>query len=700
MNPGMFAAGFVALLVPLLIHLLTRQTTRDISFPALRFIMEAMARQSRLFRLRHLLLLIIRTLIVLLLLLAFMRPVLHEQQRQKTETSASKPAIAAVILLDASASMNYRRGGISLFGQGKASAERILNNFPRDALVNLITAGNVVKSSYPELSSNHSTLREDLHQAAPTFARASLRDAITMAVSQLQKVDAVQRELYILSDYQRSNASDAGFDTIPKDIIVHHIPVQDPKPENVSIVRVETTPQKPGAGTDIEISCSLRADGPDPVERRVELSVGPEVRITRNILIKPGSTVTESFKFRIHRPGLYEGVVSISDDDMSFDNTRYFVLHVVEKPLLIFMTDEPEQTDGSIRSLKLGIQPFEEAVKGRYQFEIVRSSDLLTMLYRKPFALVISGTRKWREEESARVSRYFRDGGNVIWFLSSSDDSLNYNAMDQVGDDIYLPFFCRGQIRVSETDSEGQGRWFMANTDHPILVKLRDKYNFRRAQVYRRFATERQAGAGQVIATYGGGDAALAVTESVNGKLIAANFSSGRESGDFDRQMFWVPLLHEMLAWCYRQDIDEPPVSPGEPVSMVLPASHMTSALIAVTPSGEQMAITVGSSVGDTVLVNLPEAEEPGFYTIKKGAEPLMTVAVNVDQRESELHLLDPEHIRQLSADEHAWVAASADEFDPALMRQGRAWWPYIILLLLGFILAEQMIAHAARKDA
>lgn len=700
MNPGVFAAGFIALLVPLLIHLLTRNTTRDIAYPALRFIMEAMARQSRLFRLRHLLLLIIRTIIVLLLLLAFARPVLHEQQRKKVEASTTKPAIAAVILLDASASMQYRHGGVSLFGQGKASAERILSNFPRDALVNLITAGSTVKSSYPELSSNHNTLREDLHQATPSFARASLRDAVTLAVSQLKKVDAVQHELYILSDYQRSNASDAGFDTIPKDIKVHHIPVQDNNPNNVSIIRVETTPSKPGAGSDIEITCSLRADGPDPVERRVELSVGPEVRIERNIMIKPGSTVTESFKFRIHRPGLYEGIVSISNDDMFFDNTRYFVLHVVEKPLLVFMTDEPEQAGSSIRSLKLGIQPFEEAVKGRYQFEIARSSDLLTMLYRKPFALVISGTRKWREEESLRVSRYFRDGGNVIWFLSSSDDALNYNAMDQVGDDISLPFFCRGQIQISENDSEGRGRWFMANTDHPVLIKLRDKYNFRRAQVYRRFVTERQAGAGQIISTYGGGDAALAVTESVNGKLIAANFSSGRESGDVDRQMFWVPMLHEMLAWCNRQSINEPPVSPGEPVSMVLPASHMSSSLVAVTPSGDQMAITIGSSGGDTVLVNLPEAEEPGFYSIKKGSEPLMTVAVNVDQRESDLHLLDPENIRQLSADESAWVATAADEFDPALMRQGRAWWPYIIVLLLGFILAEQIIAHATRKDA
>jgi hypothetical protein len=700
MNPGIFAAGYIALLAPLLIHLLTRQTRRDISFPALRFIMEAMARQSRLFRIRHLLLLVVRTLIVLLLLLIFARPVFHAQRQAKAEASSTKPTIAAIILLDASASMRYHNGGLSLFNRGKASAERILGNLPPDALVNLIIAGRTAKSSYPELSPNHITVREDLHQAAPTFARASLRDAVSLAVSQLKNVDAVQRELYILSDYQRSNASDAGFDAIPNDIMVHHVPLSDAHPVNLSIERVEASPQKPGAGTEVEISCSIRAVGPDPVERRLELTVGPDVRIERNMLLKPGAIVTERFTFRIHHPGLYQGVVSVSDDEMSFDNRRYFVVNVVEKPLLVFVTDEPEERADSIRSLKMGIQPFAEATKGRYRFDVTRSNELLTMLYRKPFALVISGTRKWRDEEVARVARYFRDGGNVLWFLGGADDALNFNAMNQVDDDIRMPFLCRGHLHIPDGDRDGRERWFMANTEHPILIKLRDKYDFRRAQVYRRFATERQAGVGQIIATYGGGDAALAVVESLQGKLIAANFASGRSSGDIDRHMFWVPMLHEMLAWCYRRGADESPISPGDPVSMVLPAAHMTSSLLAFTPSGEHMAVTVGATGDDTVLVNLPEAEEPGFYSILRGDDPVMTVAVNVDPRESDLHFLDPEQIRQLSSDDNARVAATADEFDPEWLRQGHAWWPYLILLLLGCILAEQMIALVTRKDA
>jgi len=698
-NPGMLAAGLLALFIPLLIHLLTRKTTRDIFFPALRFLAEAMARQSRLFRVRHWLLLLLRTLIVLILLLAFIRPFLLERPRAKPTGSGSSSSIAAVIVLDASASMQYRRGGSSLFGRGKAAAERIIDSLPRDALVNFMLAGATVKSSYPELNNNHHTLRDDLRRAHPTFSRGALRDSVTLAVAQLQKSDAVARELYVLSDYQRSNVADAGFENIPPSITVHHIPIQDAGPENISIVRLEILPLRPGAGSEVEIACSIRLDGTRPMERPIELSVGPEVRIQRTLNLQPGSITTERFRFRINRAGLYEGTVSIPDDDMSFDNTRYFVLRVDEKPLLVFVTDEQDQSGATTRSLRLGIQPFETAAQGRYRMEVVRSGDLLAALYRKPFAVVLSGTRSWREEEAARLSRYFRDGGNVIWFLNHNDDARNYNAMNGIVDGIKLPFLCRDPIQIPEPDEAGRGRWFMANTEHPILVKLRDRYNLNRGQVYRRFVTERQSLVGQVVASYGGGDTALAVVESVGGRMIVANMSTGRQSGNLDRHMFWVPLLQEMLAWCRRQETEDPPVWPGEPVRMVVPTALITSSLSAVTPSGERMTITISPSGGDTAVVNLPESHEAGFYKMYAEGETVGSIAVNVDPRESDLNLLDSGHIRQLTPDENSLIASTAETFDPALMREGRAVWPYLIILLLGLLAVEQTVAHLARKD-
>ncbi len=84
--------GIVALGIPVAIHLLTRRTPQDMVFPTLQFLRAAMARQSHLFRLRHILLLVLRTLLVLLLLLAFIKPVLTSNARHTSRTERVRPA--------------------------------------------------------------------------------------------------------------------------------------------------------------------------------------------------------------------------------------------------------------------------------------------------------------------------------------------------------------------------------------------------------------------------------------------------------------------------------------------------------------------------------------------------------------------------------------------------------------------------------
>ena len=58
-NPALWI-GSIALGVPILIHLLTRRTPKNMIFPTLKFIRAAKANQSNIHRLRHLLLLLLQ----------------------------------------------------------------------------------------------------------------------------------------------------------------------------------------------------------------------------------------------------------------------------------------------------------------------------------------------------------------------------------------------------------------------------------------------------------------------------------------------------------------------------------------------------------------------------------------------------------------------------------------------------------------
>ena len=75
-NPALLI-GALGLLIPYLVHLLTKRTPRTLVFPTIQFLKRAKANQSAFFRLRDAILLFVRTAFVLLLLLAFLKPVLR-----------------------------------------------------------------------------------------------------------------------------------------------------------------------------------------------------------------------------------------------------------------------------------------------------------------------------------------------------------------------------------------------------------------------------------------------------------------------------------------------------------------------------------------------------------------------------------------------------------------------------------------------
>src|SRR5262245_6356275 len=109
-NPWLFLAGAIAVLLPILIHLLNKRKFRIVDWAAMDFLLDADKKNRRRIRLENLILLLLRCLAVLLIGLLLGRPFLP--------TSVTAGLIDAaqferIVLLDDSLSMQARLGNES-----------------------------------------------------------------------------------------------------------------------------------------------------------------------------------------------------------------------------------------------------------------------------------------------------------------------------------------------------------------------------------------------------------------------------------------------------------------------------------------------------------------------------------------------------------------------------------------------------------
>jgi hypothetical protein len=128
-NPGLLAAGLLAVSLPVLIHILLRRRRRPVPWAAMKFLMEAYRRQRRRARLEQLLLLLSRCAVVGLLAAALGRPMIGEGGL----LSGGGARLVCIVIDDSLTSDVRAEGGRSELDGHKEAALRVLGELDASA---------------------------------------------------------------------------------------------------------------------------------------------------------------------------------------------------------------------------------------------------------------------------------------------------------------------------------------------------------------------------------------------------------------------------------------------------------------------------------------------------------------------------------------------------------------------------------------
>ena len=195
LNP-LFLIGSLALIAPILIHLVRRESSRRVLFSSLMFVRRTPKASLRKQRLQHPLLLLLRLAALLLLVLAIARPLLTDPDAVGLSGSGGR---SLVLLLDDSFSMRFG----DRFERAQAQARAILEGLaPGDRVQTVVYSDSTRLLNRPE--ANPREVGKLIDALEPGFSGTDHGPALRLADQVLAGTPEGSPEIHWISDFQES----------------------------------------------------------------------------------------------------------------------------------------------------------------------------------------------------------------------------------------------------------------------------------------------------------------------------------------------------------------------------------------------------------------------------------------------------------------------------------------------------------------
>ncbi len=265
-----WALALIALAaVPLLLHLVRRETRRRVPFPALRYLQSAERQNARSMRIRDWLLALVRVSVVLLLAAAASRPLVG-----RGEAGSHLPT-DLILLLDNTASMVRLSGESSLLDAAVTGANLTLERMGPEDRVWLVTPvdGVAVAGGTAE------DAERALESIRASDASGSMPDAIELTTSAVPSTQGRVREIQILTDLQAGSFS--GSAELDDGVSVRVLQLVPDAVENGAVTALDvgpSTPVPPGSAVTVTAGLNLWRTGGDP-DRPGEAQLPGEVEV-------------------------------------------------------------------------------------------------------------------------------------------------------------------------------------------------------------------------------------------------------------------------------------------------------------------------------------------------------------------------------------------------------------------------------------
>lgn len=679
LNP-LFLFGLFAAALPILIHLFTRTRSKTIPFSTLDFLKELQNQQIRRIKLRQILLLILRTLIIILIILAFARPTLRGSL---SGVAAPNAKTSMVIIVDNSISMT-RQNGASLFSLAQKKAEEIIQLARPGDETFILTTTDTTNELYTRAFHDQDISKRALTDLKINSRMTDISASLEFASRILAKSLNINKEIYLISDIQKSAFTNDSLSTLANDIRLYVLPIELEACANLSIQKAELATTIVEQGKVAEIVATISNTGNKDVANSLAQLFVNEKRVAQSSFeLKAGAATTQVFRFSVEDRGFSSARVVLEDDDILADNERTLSFFVPENITIGLCGSKPEDTFYAQLVLDPnGIGPDYFSLKN------LPSANLRFDSFAQLNVALLSNIPSFDQQTAEKLKQFVEDGGGLILVLGENIDIRAYNTI--LNTTLQLPSF----IDIIGSLDGQQSDFTLGTYDlmHPIFSGVFNNAEAEIAQPHFHFAVKVENSADiDPIMNYSNGDPLLFEKKLGQGTILVMTTGFNVQLSDITHRTIFAPLLIRMVGYAATVGTSvTKDVFIGDEIRYKIQAQDINKTLEMRRPDDKYDRLRP-TMTPNGAWINYSQTAMPGIYELLADGQRLNVWAVQLDPHESELTAIDENILKENYKAVILHSNTVVSDFIPS-QRHGTELWKFFAIAAFILLLTEMLL--------
>jgi hypothetical protein len=704
----LLALGAFAGLIPPLLHLFDRRKPRPLPFAAMEFLLRAKRSGARSLRLRRILLMAARMALLAAIPLALARP--HRIAKASTSPATLAGPKATVLLLDASGSMRYRRGGTTLFHEAQEAAKRRLQDLQNEEPVSVqICAAR--SPAVPLPGFDRLAARSAIEQAQASMEPADIAVCLEAAGQALASSTLPAKRIVVFTDLTAAGWDlnrplpdiPTGSTTVKPEVEVDDV-ARGPMPNiGLSDLEIRSAPSVGPHGYELSF---LVHNYSDTAVQNVPLNLKVGERtLARGFADVAAQGTARKVLAASFDPGArVEGRIETTADALTEDDAIPFVVAVPRQVRVLVV-------DGAASSLRYLDEAFFtltalQAAEGAMQVRSIDPDSLTVADLTSAAAatndldaVLLLNVRSLSKDVAAALKHFVDKGGGL--FIAMGDrvdpDALNESLGSLLPASLRLVKTAApppGEAAGSEgagTTVTGRSAARLSQIDYtsPVFQAFDSatREGLLEAKFYRYLLVEPPPSGSHVLAAYDDGSPAILAANRGAGRVVLYTSSASREWTDWPIRVSFVPVIQQIVLGLAGV-VDTKPSAPDVVGTTHFFAASVPPMLAAIAPSGHEIPVEP-DGLGRTGVGPLTEV---GIYRVKlkeagTRASTAPDFAVAFDPRESDTRRLDGS---ELAARQGARVSTTTGPLDEE--HRGVPLWTELLGAAALLFLAESLL--------